>query len=268
MVERRLPNFIICGGQRCGTGWIAQCLREHPEVFVANDETRFFDLHYQLGLSWWLDKYFAGSQSAKAIGEKTAEYLYAEEVPDRIFSLLDTPKIIICVRDPVTRLASEIAMKSRLTKKTMNATLDDVLNTGSNTLLRSRYSTRITLFNDRAKSERTLIVVYEELKENPEDGFKRIFEFLNVNPDYSPKSLWLQIKPGAVENSNTFLYFFSRMLLRSSHFSIKFFSQLRKSSNSGTKAIEERIRKLDLYSEEVVRMESILGRRLNVWRKK
>lgn len=268
MTERLLPNFLICGGQRCGTGWIAQCLREHPEVYVARDETRFFDLCYEKGISWWLSNYFADTQGAKAIGEKTAEYLYDKEVPARIFSVLDAPKIIICVRDPVTRLTSEVAMRSRLMKKSMDDTLDHILEADSSSLLRGQYSSKIETFRNKAKSENTLILVYEELKDNPEDGFKAIFEFLKVDPNYTPRSMWLQTKPGAAENSNKLLYLLSRVLIRSNLFSLKLFSQLRKSSNPGTKAIEERIRELGLYSEEIVRMESILGRRLPVWRQK
>ena len=53
-----LPNFLIIGAARCATGWISQCLREHPDIFVASDETRFFDENYKKGLGWWEQRYF------------------------------------------------------------------------------------------------------------------------------------------------------------------------------------------------------------------
>jgi hypothetical protein len=30
----RLPTFLGIGAPKCGTTWLAECLREHPQVFV------------------------------------------------------------------------------------------------------------------------------------------------------------------------------------------------------------------------------------------
>jgi len=44
------PSFICVGAKKCGTTWLSEALREHPDIFVSNpkeigffsNESRFF----------------------------------------------------------------------------------------------------------------------------------------------------------------------------------------------------------------------------------
>ncbi|RPI52485.1 MAG: sulfotransferase, partial [Chloroflexi bacterium] len=51
--RRRLPDFCIIGGQRCGTTSLYNYLVQHPDVSPAfMKETHFFDTHYHRGINW------------------------------------------------------------------------------------------------------------------------------------------------------------------------------------------------------------------------
>ena len=41
----RLPDFLVIGAPKCGTHWLHECLREHPEVYLTPGvhEVFFFD---------------------------------------------------------------------------------------------------------------------------------------------------------------------------------------------------------------------------------
>ena len=107
-----LPNFLIIGAVRCATGWISQCLREHPDIFMASDETHFFDENYEKGLDWWEQIYFDTWKSEKAVGEKTANYIFEPSVPARIASFSSDVKLICCLRDPIDRMYSHYVLQS------------------------------------------------------------------------------------------------------------------------------------------------------------
>ena len=68
------PDFIVAGGMRCATGWIRQCLKEHPDIFMASKEPHYFDRNFEKGLDWYYS-FFEDYSGEQVIGEKTATYL-------------------------------------------------------------------------------------------------------------------------------------------------------------------------------------------------
>src|SRR5438309_8607343 len=51
---RLLPDFLIIGGQRCGTSSLYYYLTEHPGIISASTkEIHFFDDFYTKGLDWY-----------------------------------------------------------------------------------------------------------------------------------------------------------------------------------------------------------------------
>src|SRR4051795_12626020 len=52
---RMTPEFLIIGGQRCGTTSMYRTLAEHPNVLkaVKHKGIHYFDTDYQRGLDWY-----------------------------------------------------------------------------------------------------------------------------------------------------------------------------------------------------------------------
>ena len=112
----RLPDFIVIGEQKCGTGWIRDRLREHPGVFMPPGEVKFFShkANFDRGLAHYA-KVFAAARE-ELVGEKSPEYFWqnsgVEALNPDVFGLirqtLPEARIVLVLRDPVARAVSAL----------------------------------------------------------------------------------------------------------------------------------------------------------------
>src|SRR5688572_26171231 len=82
----RDPNFLVIGAQKSGTTWLAEMLRQHPDVYTSpKKELHYFDLkaNYALGIDWYRQQ-FAGETGQRAIGECTPNYLWVSEIKPEV----------------------------------------------------------------------------------------------------------------------------------------------------------------------------------------
>ncbi|WP_326559819.1 sulfotransferase family protein [Micromonospora sp. NBC_01796] len=101
-----LPDFLVIGGQRCGTTSLYHYLAAHPLVRGATGkELQFFSLHHARGLRW-----YRGHFPDLAPGERSFEaspyYLFHPSVPARIAADLPEARFVALLRDPVQRAYS------------------------------------------------------------------------------------------------------------------------------------------------------------------
>lgn len=98
------------GVRKCGTRALLEFLDIHPQIRKVTDELHFFDddEKYNLGLGWYHEQ-MPLSYSSDVVIEKTPAYFVTELVPERIYAMNASIKIILIVRDPVTRLISDYA---------------------------------------------------------------------------------------------------------------------------------------------------------------
>jgi hypothetical protein len=113
------PDFIIIGGQKCGTTALARLLRRHPDIHMpgryrpSNGEMHFFDQCYDHGLAWYFNRFDAN----KVSGEKTPNYLCRPDAMVRMARAVPKAKIIVLLRDPVLRFFSNFRHCRRLAKQ-------------------------------------------------------------------------------------------------------------------------------------------------------
>ncbi len=102
-----VPNFLYVGVDKAGSTWLHKVLRQHPQVFVAEaKDLYYFDRHYERGLAWYSAFFAAAPAGATAIGEICHDYLRDPEVPARIQATLGRPRILITLREPLSRARS------------------------------------------------------------------------------------------------------------------------------------------------------------------
>ncbi|XP_019335453.2 heparan sulfate glucosamine 3-O-sulfotransferase 4 [Alligator mississippiensis] len=104
--ERRLPQALIVGVKKGGTRALLEAVRAHPQVRAVGTEPHFFDRHYDKGLHWYrsvMPKTLEGQITM----EKTPSYFVTNEAPKRIHSMAKDTKLIVVVRNPVTRAISD-----------------------------------------------------------------------------------------------------------------------------------------------------------------
>ncbi|XP_053368296.1 heparan sulfate glucosamine 3-O-sulfotransferase 3A1 [Clarias gariepinus] len=104
--EKRLPHAIIVGVKKGGTRALLEFLRVHPDVRAAGAEPHFFDRFYDNGLEWYRDL-MPKTLDGQITMEKTPSYFVTREAPARIHSMSRSTKLIVVVRDPVTRAISD-----------------------------------------------------------------------------------------------------------------------------------------------------------------
>lgn len=105
-MDPRLPDFIVAGAQKSASTFVQDALSAHPDVYMPNGETRFFeDPEYGDGALAPLTALFEG-RSERLVGIKRPDYLGREEVPSRVHRAVPGAKIVFVLRNPVDRLVS------------------------------------------------------------------------------------------------------------------------------------------------------------------
>lgn len=105
-LSRKLPQAIIIGAKKCGTRALLKFIGAHPNVTTAGAEVHFFDRFYHMGFDWYR-KQMPLSNDHQITMEKTPKYLIDPLVPERVHKMNPKTKLIIVLRDPVTRAISE-----------------------------------------------------------------------------------------------------------------------------------------------------------------
>ncbi|NXS32490.1 HS3SB sulfotransferase, partial [Pomatostomus ruficeps] len=103
---KRLPQAIIIGVKKGGTRALLEFLRVHPDVRAVGAEPHFFDRNYERGLAWYRNL-MPKTLEGQITMEKTPSYFVTKEAPARISSMSKDTKLIVVVRDPVTRAISD-----------------------------------------------------------------------------------------------------------------------------------------------------------------
>ncbi|KAM6963572.1 heparan sulfate glucosamine 3-O-sulfotransferase 2-like [Tautogolabrus adspersus] len=104
--NKKLPNAIIVGVKKGGTRAVLEFIRIHPDVRAAGTETHFFDRNYDRGLDWYRGL-MPRTLESQITMEKTPSYFVTKETPHRISAMSRETKLIVVVRDPVTRAISD-----------------------------------------------------------------------------------------------------------------------------------------------------------------
>ncbi|XP_067403802.1 heparan sulfate glucosamine 3-O-sulfotransferase 3B1-like [Emydura macquarii macquarii] len=103
---KKLPQAVIIGVKKGGTRALLEFLRVHPDVRAVGAEPHFFDRNYERGLAWYRDL-MPRTLDGQITMEKTPSYFVTKEAPARISAMSKGTKLIVVVRDPVTRAISD-----------------------------------------------------------------------------------------------------------------------------------------------------------------
>lgn len=204
-----LPNFLIVGAAKCGTSSIASYIDQHPDIYMSKvKEPRFITSQFtKFPLngpkankleSWYVKDYdqylnlFKDVKNEKAIGEASVDNLFfhRQSIP-LIKQYLGNPKIIIILRHPVKRAFSAYSHMIRDERESFSfekaITLEEERRENNWEFLysyteASKYYSQVKSYFDNF--DNVLVLLNEELKEQPDLFFKEIFSFLEVDPDF------------------------------------------------------------------------------------
>lgn len=92
----------IVGVKKGGTRALLEFIRIHPDVRAAGNEVHFFDKNYNKGFQWYRS-HMPPTLEGQLTIEKTPSYFITKEAPRRVQLMNPSTKLLVVVRDPVTR---------------------------------------------------------------------------------------------------------------------------------------------------------------------
>ncbi|XP_052777403.1 heparan sulfate glucosamine 3-O-sulfotransferase 1-like [Mya arenaria] len=108
--QKRLPHCIIIGVRKCGTRALLEYLGLHPEIVASYQEQHFFNKYenYKKGLGFYQSEMLPSYENQITM-EKTPGYFIDIMAPERVYRMNSSIRLLLIVRDPVTRLISDYA---------------------------------------------------------------------------------------------------------------------------------------------------------------
>jgi len=211
----RVPDLFIVGAPKSGTTSLYEWLKGHPQVFMtpvkepcfyardlARDKSGNF-LRYDTDRERFLALFDHAGDAARA-GEASTRYLFSRDAAALIAKDQPGARIIAVLRNPVDMIASLHAHKLAGGTEDL-ADFEDALASeddreagrriprDSNPLLatyrdRARFGEQIARWFEAFGQDQVFVILFEELVREPSTHFRRLLEFLEVDPTYQPPS--------------------------------------------------------------------------------
>jgi hypothetical protein len=189
-------DFIGIGAAKAGTTWLAECLREHPQVCMSNPkELNYFctkhiwppsPTFYDRGEKW-LRARFSHWRPGQIRGEFSVSYLIDPESPMLIQKHFPDVKIVISYRNPTDSLYSfyyELAKRYSVPN-----TVEDFLEEYHDFIQYGFYHTHTKRYLGSFPLKNFHFIIFDDIRRDPEKVLVALFEFLGVDTDYRPPSL-------------------------------------------------------------------------------
>lgn len=216
--KRALPDFLIIGAQKCGTSTLFDYISQHYQVIPPlKKEMHYFDKKYNLS-SYWYRAHFPLKKELgkdKITGEKSTDYIYHPEGAERIKETIGKPKLILILRNPAERAISQYQHMVRAGRENRNPQMafreeKEFLKSISqkdiskasfvNKKKFNKYSTfsyirkglylgQIKSFYEYFTPDQLFIESTENLKIDPNNIIKRIYQFLDIDTQFLPDDL-------------------------------------------------------------------------------
>ncbi len=208
-----LPDFVIIGTQKGGTSSLYYYLSQHPDIHQACVKgTYFFDWNYQKGISWYRSnfpfkvtrRFYKKILGKKFLtGEASANYIFRPHAPERLQKCAPKAKIIVLLRNPVSRAYSAYNMfvkkgqekssfeealeqERKMPSPEIEKMLKDENNSSHPYLARGIYVDQLKAWRKYFPAEQMLILKSEDLFAHPKETLNRVFFFLGL-PDHKLK---------------------------------------------------------------------------------
>jgi hypothetical protein len=296
MNNNQVVDFLGIGVEKGGTTWLAKCMEEHPQIcFSKNREVYFFndvDSHflkeintkYSRGVNWYKSQFSHCPNTSKK-GEYATTYLFTDNTARRIKKHLPDVLMIASLRDPVKRTFSQYLYEQRLGFIQKNERFEDVLKERPDMIEKGFYAKHLRNYYKYFSKKQIHVVIFEELIENPKKHFKKLFNFLGVDNNFTPSRIEKPSNKGgaAVFPKLNYLMIKSEYILRS----IGLDPILRLFEFTGVRGLAMKVRDINkvrystyprlkkdtsrklfgVFEKDINELEKMLNKNLETWKK-
>lgn len=200
---RQLPSALIIGVKKGGTRALLEFVRIHPDVRAAGSEVHFFDKNYAKGFQWYRNHMPATLEGQLTI-EKTPSYFITKEAPRRVQLMNPSTKLLVVVRDPVTRAISDYTQS--VSKKPdmkpfeqlvfVNGSIGRLIDTSWGPVKLGIYSRYLIRWLKFFPLSQFLFISGERLVVDPASELKRVQEFLGLKQVVTEKHFYFNTTKG------------------------------------------------------------------------
>jgi hypothetical protein len=284
------------GAAKSGTTSLYRYLRQHPDIFMPEWKElslfigdSFGPLH-RVKKPYYYQKAFSKVQNQTAVGEASTAYLFDEAAPKIIKEKLGTIRIIIILRNPIAMSYSLYNHQVRREGETVEDFEEALARENDRRrdpefkkkcygwhanyyyYQRGLYYKQVKRYLDTFGREHVLIILFEELANEPLGVLKKTFHFLEVDDTFVP-----QIKvhnPGGGILSiplfwkdtglflKTFQFVFSKNLIKKIPHLIRNFG--RNPPQPIDTITAKKLR--DKFHEDICQLERLIGKDLSTWK--
>ena len=296
-----LPNFFVVGAGKSGTTSLYHYLDGHPEVFMSPlKEPNFFALEgervdfrspgAEKGINARsvtdlaaYEKLFDGVRGERAIGEASPMYLRSEKAPAGIKRLVPDAKIVAILRDPAERTYSAYLNQVRDGREPLS--FAEALAAeeergranwapGWQYSLDGFYHEQLSRYYQQFDPEQIRVYLYEDLRKGPLGLVRDVLGFLGVDTAYVPDTS-LRHNVSGIPRSRLLHDFLKRpnpaknllkpFLSAKTRRRLSMRAQNRNLSKPPALQPEMRRKLVEMYREDVVRLQALIGRDLSAW---
>lgn len=189
-------TFIGIGAQKCASTWLYDILADHPEAALSETkELNFFSYHYEQGYAWY-EQQCPDQPGAKAIGEISCSYFNEASVPGRARLYSPDLRILLTLRDPVERALSQHRHQIRVGAVAgPDYSFEKALKDNPSYIDQGRYAMHLSRWLTCFPENQVHVVLMEDIKNNPEETARRVYEFLGISPTHRSAALHQKSNP-------------------------------------------------------------------------
>ena len=170
------PDFLIIGAMKCGTSTLQAQLARQPGIFMTTPkEPNFFsdDEIYAQGMGWY-GALFDDAAPDDLTGEASTHYTKLPTHPatlERLTELLEAPRLIYLVRNPVARAVSHYIHE--WTMGNMSGDIDAAFDAHPELIDYGRYGYQLAPWAERFGAEAIMVSSLEAMTRDPQGVLDR-----------------------------------------------------------------------------------------------
>ncbi|NWH60102.1 HS3S1 sulfotransferase, partial [Geococcyx californianus] len=202
---RHLPQTIIIGVRKGGTRALLEMLSLHPDIAAAESEVHFFDWedHYRNGLQWYINQ-MPLSYPHQITLEKTPAYFTSPKVPERVYYMNQSVRLLLILRDPSERVLSDYTqvfynhMQKHKPYPSIEQFLikDGELNVDYKAINRSLYYIHMQNWLKYFPLDHIHIVDGDKLIKDPFPEIEKVERFLKLSPQINASNFYFNKTKG------------------------------------------------------------------------
>ena len=177
-------DFVAVGPFKTGTSWIYEYLTNYQKVALPTKvkETFFFDKKFDRGLDWYYS-HFSTIEADKKVGEIAPSYFHSKLAPERIYELNPQCKILVTLREPVSRLVSFYSHLKQRGKIEPTVSFAEAL--ANKKFLRdtSLYYFHLCRWIEIFGRDNVEVIFFEKLKQSPDSFALEIVDKLEIEAE-------------------------------------------------------------------------------------